>query len=532
VLVAAAAAGTAGSEGQGHRGGTLRLLSEGDGGPLDPQINWVIEYWQLYQATYDGLVAFRKTSGAASYAVVPDLAVSIPKPSNGGRTWVFRLRNGIRFSDGTAVTPADVAASFRRIYEVNSPTAGPYYSGIVGAAACRAKPRACTLRAGVVPDERAGTVTVNLTAPDPELLYRLALPTASVLPAETPSRDQGSKPIPGTGPYAFTVAKPGKELVLERNRYFHEWSHAAQPDGYPDRIVYRFGVDANSEVTEMENDQADWVFDQLPADRLPELASRYSQRVHVNRIPILWYVELNMHLPPFDSLRARQAFNYAVDRRAAVKLKGGPRAAIPTCQVLPAGFPGHRDYCPYERDLAKAKRLVEESGTAGQKVTLLAGNDAADSAMGDYLQSVLRDLGYRASLRKYDPSRVFALAQNTKNKVQLSLTQWFPDYPAPSGFLYALYSCASFHPGSDSSVNMAGFCDHALDARMVRAQRLALTDPVAANEEWARIDRAVTDAAPLVALFDQTQIDFISSRVGHFVFSNQWHWLIDQSWVQ
>jgi peptide/nickel transport system substrate-binding protein len=239
-----------------------------------------------------------------------------------------------------------------------------------------------------------------------------------------------------------------------------------------------------------------------------------------------------MHLAPFNSLKARQAFNYAVDRRAAVALKGGPRAAVPTCQVLPPGFPGRVDYCPYEHDLARAKQLVQESGTAGQKVTLLAGNDPADAAVGEYLQSVLRDLGYRASLRKLDPTQVFLLAQNTKNKVQLSLTQWFPDYPAASGFLSTLYSCASFHPDSDSSINMAGFCDRRVDARMKTALRLGLTNQKAANAEWARVDRAVTDAAPLVALFAANQIDFVSSRVGHFVFSTQWHWLFDQSWVQ
>src|SRR5215813_1535422 len=82
-----------------HRGGTLKLLAKGAGGTLDPQVNYTLEYWQLYQATYDGLLAFKKAGGNQAFEVVPDLASGY-QITNAGKTWVFTLRKGIKFSNG------------------------------------------------------------------------------------------------------------------------------------------------------------------------------------------------------------------------------------------------------------------------------------------------------------------------------------------------------------------------------------------------------------------------------------------------
>src|SRR6266852_9331680 len=88
-----------------HRGGTLKLLAKAAGGTLDPQVNYTLEYWQLYQGTYDGLLGFTKAGGNAAFQVVPDLAENLPTPTNGGKKWVFGLRKGIKFSNGKTVTP-------------------------------------------------------------------------------------------------------------------------------------------------------------------------------------------------------------------------------------------------------------------------------------------------------------------------------------------------------------------------------------------------------------------------------------------
>ena len=163
-------------------GGNITLLAKTAGGTLDPKINYTLQYWQLYQAAYDGLTAFKKVDGQDSFTVVPDLAEALPTPTNDGKTYVFTLRKGIKFSDGTDVTVDDVVASFQRIFKVSSPTAGSFYNGIVGADKCIATPATCTLDGGVVADAAANTVTINLTAPDPEFFYKISVPHAAINP--------------------------------------------------------------------------------------------------------------------------------------------------------------------------------------------------------------------------------------------------------------------------------------------------------------------------------------------------------------
>ena len=250
---------------------------------------------------------------------------------------------------------------------------------------------------------------------------------------------------------------------------------------------------------------------------------------------------MNTNLPPFNNLKARRAVNYAIDRNAAVKIFGGPEARDAVVPGLAARLPRPRDYCPYTKnpgakwsapDLAKAKQLVKESGTAGQKVAVVTPDDEVNKAMGVYLQSVLNQIGYKATVKPISQNISFTYVQNTKNKVQINTQQWYQDYPAASDFLYILFGCESFHPGSDSSINIAGFCDKKINAQMHKALTLGSTNEDAANALWAKIDKQVTDASPMATLFTPKHIDFVSKRVGNYTFSKQFYWLVDQSWVQ
>ena len=110
-------------------GGVVTFVAAAAGGTLDPKINYTAQYWQLYQATYDGLLGFKYADDAGSFEIVPNLAEALPVTSNGGKTLTFKLRKGIMFSDGNEVTVNDVKASFERIFKVSSPTAGGFYNG-------------------------------------------------------------------------------------------------------------------------------------------------------------------------------------------------------------------------------------------------------------------------------------------------------------------------------------------------------------------------------------------------------------------
>ena len=124
--------------GGGGKGGTfVALANAAPSGSPDSQVNYTLQEWQLLIFTHDGLVAFKRVGGAPGTKKVPDLAESIPKPTNGGKTWTFKLRSGIKFSDGKTLTGKDVKATFERLFKIgNSPNAGTWYNVIQGGDAC------------------------------------------------------------------------------------------------------------------------------------------------------------------------------------------------------------------------------------------------------------------------------------------------------------------------------------------------------------------------------------------------------------
>ena len=545
MAVALGSAGTAGaafSYQAKHAGGTLHLLASTAGGTLDPQVNYTLQYWQLYQATYDGLVAFEKVGGAASFNVVPDLATAMPLVTNKGKTYTFTLRKGIKFSNGKTVTVRDVQASFQRLFKVSNPNAGTWYNDIVGGPTCVNKPATCTLAGGVVVNAATNKVVFNLIKPDAEFLDQLAVPFGSILPASTPGKDQGDTPIPGTGAYTFASYNPNSALVMTRNKYFKVWSSAAQPQGYPKTIDMTFGMTVESEVTAVENNQANWVFDPLPTDRLQQISTKYASQLHVNSLTADWYAPMNVNIAPFNNLKARQAVNYAINKNDVVSLYGGTKLGQPTCTILPPGFPGYKQYCAYNSknsstyagpDLAKARALVRASGTKGDKVGIVVTNDPVNLSVGEYIQSVLNSIGYKATVKPLSANIQFNYIQNTKNKVQISVSQWYQDYPAASDFLNVLLGCQTFHPGSDNSINIAGFCNKAINAKMQAAEALELTNPAKANQEWGAIDQEImTTAAPWVPLFNPKLTDFVSKGTGNYQFSRQFYMYVDQLWVK
>ncbi|WP_158745113.1 ABC transporter substrate-binding protein [Acidisphaera sp. L21] len=504
--------------------GIVRLVASAGAGSIDPQINYTGQYWQLFTVVFDGLVGFRRVPGAAGLDLVPDLADAVPHPTDDGLLYTFHIRPGLRFSDGAPVRASDAAASFRRIFRIVGPTAGSFYGGIVGAADCLRVPASCILP-GVMADDATGVLTIRLTRRDPDFLLKLALPHASILPANSPPHDSGTQMLIGTGPYRFARYDPATGLRLERNPLFHAWNPDAQPPGIPDAIEYHFGLEDEAEVTQVENGQADWMFETPPLDRLGELGQDYASQVHTNPAMAIWFLPMNTHEPPFDDIRVRRAVNMALDRGAAVKLFGGPRLAEPSCQILPPGIPGYAPYCPFTHDLAAAQLLVRESGKAGSTVTLVIDTSAVQRAIGTYLLDVLRQLGFDARLRVLSGNLQFSYIQNTANHVQISLTPWYSDYPGATDFLPLLFGCASYHPGSDGSVNFSGICDPALDARM---QAVADGGDAAG---WAAIDREVTDRAAFAVLFNPRYVDFVSRRVEGFAYHEQYHWLLSSARV-
>jgi peptide/nickel transport system substrate-binding protein len=226
----------------------------------------------------------------------------------------------------------------------------------------------------------------------------------------------------------------------------------------------------------------------------------------------------------------RRAVAYELDRGAVARLAGGSRLARPTCQVLPPGIPGYQPYCPYTLrtaaggiwsapDPAKAANLAAASSSRPRSIAV--GTFVELTHLARPVLSALARLGYRPTLRIVSPQAT------SFGNVDAVLLGWFKDYPAPSDFVEALFTCRQL-----GATNFSKFCNRSIDAQVERAAAGESGDLGTANALWAKIDRELVDAAPAAPLFTTQAATLLSTRVGNYQYSPQWGPLLDQLWVR
>ena len=521
-----------------HRGGTLRLLSSSWFGTIDPAMSYPNIPPVFTEATYDTLATFQRAGGSGGLQLVPDLALALPMPQAGGTEYTFVLRPGLHYSNGAPVRPEDFRYGLERVFALN-PKARSFFTGLLGADACHSG-SPCNLARAITVDDHARTVAFHLAAPDGDFLYKLALPFTAPVPASVPVRDTGTSPVPATGPYLITRDVPGREIDLARNPEFRLWSAAAQPDGFPDRIVWSIGLTSGQEVAAIEAGRADWMLDPPPGYQ--SLNARYPSQLHLNPAPGIAYVAFNVTVPPFNDLRVRQAVSLAADRNQAVSALGGPGAAQPTCQILPPDVPGYRPYCPFTvdpgasgrwigPDLARARQLVAASHTGGMRVVVWA--HQWDGPLGPYVVGVLRELGYRASLTVASVPAFARNVNDTRRRVQAAVGTWVADYPSASDFFDLFFQCSAFIPADPADTRSGNFfCDPDIDRQMDQADQLQTSSPQAAADIWAKVDQEITHLAPWVPFVSLRLADFTSASVGDYQYNPYWGILLDQLWVR
>jgi ABC-type transport system substrate-binding protein/DNA-binding SARP family transcriptional activator/DNA-binding beta-propeller fold protein YncE len=495
-----------GATGPGQRGGTLRVDFQGEGfgrDTYDPATSYTTWGWQALSTTHDGLTTYRRIGGVAGATLLPNLAESLPKASDGGRTYAFTLRRGVRFSTGRPVRPSDVKRGIERSLQAEAGAEG-LLSGIGSIAA----------------DDADGTIVFRLKRPDPDFPYRLAAPFASAVPPGTPAPPAV---VAGTGPYRIVDFKPDRRIRLERNRFYRPWSALARPDGYPDVIDMRLGVKVSEAIDAVRAGRRDVAIMGTGYAELARLRRRDPGPIRDTVSTATTWIFLNTRVPPFDELDARRAVSLAIDRRAVVAASGKD---VATCHIIPAGLPGYRPDCPLGGpDLARARRLVARSGTHGARVTLWT--SAGFEPMTPMLNRALRSLGYRTRVRRLGLDPYFARVADSTTRAQIGPNAWMSDYPSTSTFLES-FTCSSFVPRSENNGNLSQFCDRRADDLMRRASAMQTTDPRAADELWARAERRVLAAVPAIPVVSPVHTDLVSARVRNDQYHPQWGMLLDQ----
>jgi peptide/nickel transport system substrate-binding protein len=523
-----------------HRGGTLMVATQYVPDELDPQRVYDPVNFPVVSLVHATLLTVRRAQGVQG-GLVPDLALSIPRPTHAGREYRFTLRPDVHYSDGRLLVPGDVRRGVERAFTAVDGDAGApeLYTRIRGAQACL-RARTCDLSTGITTG--ADSVTFHLDRPDPDFLYKLALPLVSPAPPGTPAgRVRGRGPV-GTGPYKVTK-RTADRVELTRNPWFRQWSYAAQPAGNPDSLVWRRvdKSDAGAAVRAVDLGHADVALHVKPP-ALDRVAVSAPDRVLDGHSVGTHFVLLNTRVAPFDDLRARQAVAFALDRTRLAALFSGSRRTA--CRLLPPGFPARTRTCRYTQgqgsdgewhgpDLRQARELVARSGTAGATVDVSVypdspGGEPAALALAEALDR----LGYRTRLRQVPSGKGYWTWMGDAGRpVQAGLYGFQADYPAPGNFYEHVTLCPR-GPAATTSDDLTGLCDPEIEHLVAEARQAAASDPALATRLWQQAYAHVEDSAAVIPFDYWQDVAYAGTRVGNAQTSSYWGPLLEQMWVR
>jgi peptide/nickel transport system substrate-binding protein len=480
---------------------------------LDPGLSYTVEGWGIMWNVYLPLLGYKHVNGPDGATLVPYLAQDMPTVTNGGKTYEFTLRKGLKYSDGTAIKAGDFKATIERDFKVDSPGVG-FFGNIVGADQYGKTKKGDI--SGITTDDATGKITINLTAPQGDFEYILATTFAALVPPNTPAKDQSTTPAPASGPYMIKSYKPNKQAIVVRNPNFDASQFDGNvPAGNPDKMTIDIIGDDSVALQRVISGQDDYDFHQIPPDRLSSVQSKYADQIKVYTPANTYYFFMNTRVAPFDNLKVRQAVNYAINREALIRVYGG--LGQPTEQVLPPTYPQYKKLNNYPYNLAKAKQLVEQSGDKGMDVTVWNHDRGSDPKATAYLTDVLNSLGFKAKEKIVNSAVYWTTVGNQATKAQIGFADWFQDYPHPLDWFDVLLNGNRITQTHNN--NYSNFDDPTVNAKIAALKKEpTLTSSV--NDQWAEVDKLVDAKAGWAAFMNRQFTDFFNSDMDLSCYEN------------
>ncbi len=496
---------------------------------LDPALGVSTQSYEATWLAYTGLVTYTHASGTAGTQLIPGLAQNLPTISADGKTYTFTLRKGLVYSNGEAVKASDFAYTIERAIKLGWGNKQFLTGYIVGAEAFDAG-KAHSI-SGITADDATGVIADQLTAPFGPFVNVLAFPAAGLVPASTPMKPLPNDPPAGVGPYMIVRVVPNQSFGMAGNPHWAAEAISGIPSGHTniDVNIVTNNQSAAEQVLNNTADVFDWN-DTVPGTLLPQVHSQASSRYAQEPTVSTEFFFLNTQAKPFSSQLAREAVNYAIDRRALSRLDGGQ--LTPACYLLPIGMPGHPSGpCPYgdpnsAPNTAKAKELIAQSGMAGTAVDVWSESHPPHKEYADYYASVLNSIGLKATVKIVAAAQYPATIGNIKNvNPQTGWIAFSQDFPNPVDF-YQLLDAESISPTENhnlSQVNDPHIQSELATLSPVPSSRLNSVVP-----RWQALDEYTAQKAYLAVLgydnvpkFTSERVDF-GALVFHPVYGNDW----------
>lgn len=516
--------GSAASDGGGGKtGGSIKTAYTSFPDYLDPALSYTQEGWQSIWTVYTPLLTYNHAEGEEGATVVPGLAEEMPDISADGKTYTLKLRNGLKYSDGSAVKSSDFEHSIQRVLNLES-GGSSFYLGIEGAEKYVKGGKANADISGIETNNQTGEITIKLLKPDGRFPYILAMPFASLVPGDTPFKNMTKDPPPGVGPYEFKNVRINRGYDLAKVASFNV---PDQQVGKLDNIRVDVVKNRRRQTQDTIQNKIDYMNDPPAPDQLRDVRAQYTDKRYKEFVTnSTYYYFLNHRVAPFDKPEVRQAVNFAVDKRSLARLFGG--LLEPGCNFLPPGMKGYEkiDPCPWGDPTAapnveKARALIKQAGVEGDSVTVFGNDEPEAKSLAEYLSDVLNDIGLKAKPRIVEASVYFTTVGNQKTKAQTGFANWFQDFPHPGNFFF-LVDGKSIQQTNNQ--NFGNVDDPDLNAIFNKADQNADIDAVA--PEYAKADKMLVERAHVVpyghrklTVFYSDRMDFDDCTVWHPVFN-------------
>ncbi len=455
---------------------------------LDPALSTDVPTGEMVTYLYDGLTRFSPDG-----ALLAGLADRWSVDASGLR-YVFHLRPGVRFHDGSPLTATAVRQSLLRVLDPKTTGGRAWPLLPIDGAPDYATGTAPSVR-GI---ELLGDSAVGLTLSEPLAVFPkfLAMPVASIVP--TTSADLGAHPN-GTGPWRFVSWAHDDALRFARNSAY--WAGAPLADSLTVRLI----PDQLVRAAEFEAGRLSVV--EVPFGETALWRQRHPSWLQEKPALRVTYVALNNRRGPLRDARVRQAINHAVNVPQILATVWGGRGILARGAIPPTLAGGDTTHAPYAYDPATARQLLAAAGYAGG-VSLQLWRTADNVTLGRVAQAIQADLaqvGIRVEIIERDASsqREAARAGNA----DMAVLDWWADYPDGDNFLYPLFHSASFGRGG----NYAFYTDPITDSLILAARRTQ--DEAARTALYRRIDDRVYQAAPWLYLWFPVDLWAVSPTV-------------------
>ncbi|MEV4512203.1 ABC transporter substrate-binding protein [Dactylosporangium sp. NPDC049525] len=526
------------------KGGTLKLVNHSDADSWDPVRAYYAWVWNFQKGYYvRTLLTNASKPGEDGLKLEPDLAEKLPEITDGGKTYTFKLKAGVKFEDGSPITSKDVKYGIERVFAQDILSGGPTY--IVDVLDQGQKypgpykdtdPNGLGLKSVETPDDT--TIVFKLKEPLSDFSYLLAMPGAGPVQKAKDTGDKyGDKPV-STGPYKFQSFDPGKKAVLVRNENWDPKTDTIRK-ALPDQIDLTIGT----AVEEIDNQllagdvDVDTAQTGVQQGAQPKILLDASKKANADTptTGFIRYFSISTKVKPFDNIHCRKAVQYATDKITMQTARGGAEAGgdIAT-NMLPPNIAGHDPALdPYNTKSGKPQidKAKEELAACGQPngfdTVIATRNAGKEPKTAEALQAALKNVGINARLDPTDASLYFRSTIGAPSNVAakgygLMMAGWGADFPTGYGFLSILVDGRTISQSGNN--NYAELNNAEVNSLIDKAK--AATDPKAAADIWGQINKIVMDEAVMVPFTYDKALNYRNPRLTN-VFVTEYYGMYD-----